>query len=730
MNHKDKQKKSFIFLCAFLLATGCRLGQPSLFSGEEFANPDIRWRPIPLWFWNDCEVSEAGIEAQLRGMIEKDGYGGCAILPFGAGFRPEYLSEEYFKLYGKAIDVVRSYGGQMSLYDEYGFPSGSMGAKHGDGIPRLANAHPGKTLKRLDKEEFETQVGEEFRLDLVQFEGKLMALDAVSFSDGSVIDLKGTLDGNVLSWTPRKDGAPWTVMAFFCRTDGDPNVDYLDPEAVKLFINGTHEEYYKRFGSDFGTTITSTFFDEPTMYRCEGRVWTDAFNERFRECYGDEADTLYPFLWYDLGEGTALARCKMFGLHSKLYAEGFMKEISEWSDAHGIVSTGHQDQEEVLNTTALSGDLMFCGKFMGGPGIDKIGGDRPAEHFYKVVSSSAYNWDHDMVMSETFGAMGNIPFETMYKTAIEQYSKGITNLIPHAVWYDDSKVSFLPELSFRNPVYSEGLPEFNLFLSRLRYVLDRRGRHVADIAVLYPVQTQYAGHHLDGELGRFAGGVRVECTDYDRVSQILTDSLGRDFTYLHPEVLGSRCSTDADGILTMHNEINTEHFNTLILPGVRVIDIEVLEKISKAASKGLNVIFTSQCPSVSASDNADDCMISGIVEEMLDSGLATFISVPTAEYINSALMSSLACADVLFEGGNQPFNVMHKVIDGAEIYYFGNIDDCASSNTVSLLGRKRGGKLMDPHTGEILPFKSEFSNGRTSFELALEPARSIFLVFE
>lgn len=33
-----------------------------------------------------------------------------------------------------------------------------------------------------------------------------------------------------------------------------------------------------------------------------------------------------------------------------------MKTIHDWAAAHGIRSTGHQDQEEVLNPVSVAGD--------------------------------------------------------------------------------------------------------------------------------------------------------------------------------------------------------------------------------------------------------------------------------------------------------------------------------------------------------------------------------------
>ena len=117
-----------ILLCS-LWCTACQAQDegPVLLETKEFAKPSMPWRPIPLWFWNNTQVTETALLSQLRQMVETDGYGGCAILPFGGGFRPGYLSDEYFRLYGTAIEQARSLGAHLSIYDEYGFPSGSMG---------------------------------------------------------------------------------------------------------------------------------------------------------------------------------------------------------------------------------------------------------------------------------------------------------------------------------------------------------------------------------------------------------------------------------------------------------------------------------------------------------------------------------------------------------------------------------------------------------------------------
>ena len=373
---------------------------------------------------------------------------------------------------------------------------------------------------------------------------------------------------------------------------------------------------------------------------------------------------------------------------------------------------------------------MLAGKHLNMPGIDKIGNGRATEDFYKVVSSSANNWDRTYVMSETYGAMGNIPVEKLYEVAIEQYTKGINHLIPHAVWYDDRNVTFLPELSWRNPLYNAELPQFNAFLSRLNYVLAREGRHVADVAVLYPIQTQYAGHKFDGPKGYYEGGIDVEGTDYPQISHYLTDDLGIDFTYLHPEVLDDRCTT-AGGRLNMNNPVNHEHFSVIILPGVKVISLSNLRKIEEAWKQGVRVVFTTQCPQQAADGSSADEEVKSIVERMLNASenRAYFLPSPSAASLAEVMNACLPDRDVLFSDGTHPFNYLHKVIDGHDVFYFGNIDATSASNTIRIRTSSTKFSLLNPHTGQTTePDMRQTGDGHMELSLQLRPNQSMLLV--
>ncbi len=732
-----------VLLLLMFAISGCRsdMPDPVLPSGQAFMEPPMEYRPVPLWFWNNTKVTADEIEQQVTSIIEKDLYGGFAILPFGDDFGPEFLSEDYFEVYGKALDLASNMGLHVSFYDEYGFPSGSAGAIHGDGIPRFKNQYPEHTIKRLDKTELFIKGLSGFEKEISP-SGELMGIVAMDTTTKERIDLSEMISGNMLRWdAPEGD---WRIMVFESVIDGDPNVDYLDPEAVRKFTGMIHQAYYDRFSNYFGTTIRSTFFDEPTMYRANGRMWTDGFNQKFIEKHGFNPALLYPALWYDIGEETAVARNYLFGFRSELYAKGFHKTIQEWCTLHGISATGHQDNEEVVNPVSTSGDLMKWSKYIDIPGIDKIGGNRPAERFYKVISSAAANWDKTLVMSETYGAMGNLDWEEMYHIAMEQYVKGINMLIPHAVWYNDQSVTFRPELSWRNPLYQDGLPEFNTFLSRLNIMLQPEGRMVSEIAMLYPITSLQADHHLDGPLGYYKGGVAIPDADYPDISEMLTNTLGYDFTYLHPEVIKQQCEV-INGSLHLNNLIHHNRFQMLIMPSMRTISPHTLQLAKEFYEDGGTIIFTTQLPVQSSEFDTHDQVRSTIaglfdvrtidnqhplLKTNSNGGRAYFIPNPDSLSLKNAIETSLTDFHVRFISGT-PLNYLHKQVGDADVFYFANLKPNDVNTKVALRGKMKL-ELHDPHSGllkEVKPATEIIGSATYStLDLHIPQNRSVFVV--
>ncbi|MHC4640167.1 MAG: glycosyl hydrolase, partial [Planctomycetota bacterium] len=453
----------------------------------------------------------------------------------------------------------------------------------------------------------------------------------------------------------------------------------------------------------------------------------------------------YPALWYDIGAETQAARNYLFGFRAELYALGFPKVIQDWCDKHAIEATGHQDQEEVINPVSVSGDLMKCFKYQAIPGVDKIGGNRPAERIYKIISSSAYNWDKTIVMSETYGAMGNLSWESMYAVAMEQYTKGINMLIPHAVWYDDKNVVFKPELSYRSTIYAERLPEFNTYIARLNVMLQNDGRHVSDIAVLYPIATLQGSHYLDGPLGFYKGGVTVPEVDYVDVGELLIAGAGRDYTFIHPEVLDGDCGIEGDE-LVLPNKIHAECFKVFILPGHKTILWSNLKKIKQFYDHGGKVIATGQLPFKSAEFGHDKDVVLAIeaifgtrepnasadfeVKKNRNGGMAIRLHRLNAQTLKTVLDVALKVYDVEYES-NKVLRHIHKIKDNTHIYLFANISKTQTDTYARLRGRMKL-EAWNPHTGEIIQpeyaLEVEAGCDVSRVKLSLPPLKSVFIL--
>jgi hypothetical protein len=524
-----------------------------------------------------------------------------------------------------------------------------------------------------------------------------------------------------------------------CRND-EAIVDYLDDEAAKLFVDMTHEEYRKHFGESFGSTITGTFFDEPTLYRAKGRSWTPDFNRKFKQRYGFSPVLYYPALWYNIGKETQEARNCLFGFRSDLYAEGYIKTVSDWSSKYGLRATGHQDNEEIVNAVGTSGDLMKCFKYLDIPGIDKIGGNRPTENFYKIISSSAHNGDHSLVMSETYGAMGNISWDIIYGIASDQYVKGINLLIPHAVWYNPENVTFKPELSSRNPLYADELPKFTTYLARLNAVMQNDARWSGDIAVLYPIETMQSGHYFDGPLGHYSGGVKIPGLDYVDVGVNLFDSLAYDFAFLHPEVLDGKCSVK-NNRLFLNNKVQYNEFSMLILPGCKTVSLSNLTKAYNFAKAGGTVVFTTCLPE-KATKQTDDEKVKKIIAKMFPSqakitsygklsttkkGKVLFVNNPASSNLQAAIDDSQTVAGLRFTGRDRVKNV-HKILSGKNIWFLANPENRTKNVEFEISGQYNL-QLWNPHTGEIagLPDVSH-ANGYTGVKLEIKSFQSLFLI--
>lgn len=730
-----------MFLPLFCIASTASSGEGPIDADtslrKDFADPPFQFKSRPLWFWNGPLSAERTC-AQLEGCKER-GYYGVGILP-AERMQYRFMSPEFLDQYKIAVEKAASIGMKLCLYDEYWFPSGSAGGL-------LAGKYPQALSKRLDMLAVDVIGPKEVSQALPG--GVFMGAVAMEMESKRRLNITSSVKDGALAWNV--PAGTWKVMIFTCVADGGAGlVDYLDPDAVKRFIELTYQAYYDKFPAHFGTTIDSAFYDEPAMYHVKGgRAWTAAFNDKFKAQYGRDPLVDYPALWFDIGPDTDSARNALFGFRSELYTRGFPKTVNDWCRDHKIQLTGHVDQEELVNPViGQAGDLIKAFKYQDIPAIDQVFAYGRASRAYKVVSSAAYNYDRPLVLTECYGGINRMPVANLYKEAMDQFAKGINVMVPHAVWYDQDKIIFQPDLSPSSPAFGQHLSEFNRYIGRLQRML-QGGRHVADIAVLYPIATLQAGSWF-GPGNPYDGCVQIPDADYMTVGELLALRVRRDFTFLHPEVLDEKCAVSGAEI-RLGNKVNAEQYKVFVLPASRVINLSTVRKIKQFYDNGGKVIATTRLPEVAAEPGGDG-EVRTVIAAMFGTnalshsgspcvatnssgGKAYLVPATGPAALKAALDDALPCGDVRFEsdldvrGGNLSY--IHKVVDGRDIYFFGNSSDTAVDTRVCLRGRLKL-QVWNPHSGNIADCDSisvaDKAGDATRIRLQLEPVRSLFIV--
>jgi len=715
---------------------------------RQFRTPAPEWKSRPLWFWNGPLDKTRTAEVMEKSVAS--GYHGFGILPTKE-MGVDFMSPEFLAQYKHAVETAARLGQKMCLYDEFWFPSGSAGGL-------LRQRYPEALSKRLDL--VETNLAGPAVASLELPKGDLMAAVAMNTRTCERLDLESSVAGGRLSW-PVPPGA-WKVMLFVCVDDGAGGlVDYLDPEAVKKFVGLTYERYYRAFPEHFGKTIDSAFYDEPTFHWVQGgRAWTPSFNQRFRARHHRSPALLYPALWHEIGPDTGAARNLLFGMRAEMFATGFVKTLADWCRAHGIELTGHVDQEEIVNPVGLCGDLIKSFAYQPIPGLDQIFAYGRGSRMYKVVSSAAVNYGRRRVMTECYGAM-QLPVPNLYREAMDQFAKGVNLMVPHAVWYQTNKITFPPELSYRTEPYASALPAYNDYIGRLQLIL-QQGRPVVDIGVLYPIAGLQAAYHF-GVGTPYEGGVISDWADYLNVGEQLSLELGRDFTYLHPETLDTRCRVRRHVLRLEHPEIHQE-YRVLILPGSVAISAANLARVKEFFDAGGKVIATTRLPRQSAEFGKDEDVRAALghifgaaavaASEVLErdganpaalsapvghpsanrngrGGAAWFLAKPNTAVLAGVLAEALPEPDVAWvnrptvRGGN--LSCLHKEIGGRDFYFFANSSDTPVSTAVRLRGRRRL-ERWDPHTGKITPQRAQIEGDATKVQVELAPVTSVFFV--
>jgi alpha-L-rhamnosidase len=720
-----------------------------------FLHPPAAYRGHAMWSFPLNTLTDQYVTSGIHDLANLN-YGGFFIE--AGGIRPgaqpavPFLSPEYFRLYNLALAEAKKSGLEVILYDDYAFPSGTAGGQMAEKFPQ----HMAKSLNMSERD-----AAGPAQLEIPVPKGIYIGAVLMNRDTHELRDVSDQRRADAVAF--HIPAGNWKAMVFYLPEARAHVVDYLDPAAVDAYISLTYQQYEKNFGQYFGNLITQTFYDEPSMHH-QDRMWTPGFNAAFQQKYGFPPMKFYPALWYDIGPDTAAARNALFGFRAELWRTNFIQKLNDWCAARHLRFGGHLDQEEPVNPTPLNGDLMKTFEHQAIPTVDDIWWWGRSNVSYKIVTSSGFNWDKPMVAAETYAAYRVLDEKIAFSVAMDQFAMGVNFQIPA-----------------RTPQPKR--PELNDYVGRLSYLL-QHGRHVADIAVLYPAPSLLAAYHNAGgvdfprastepapqitETAYAREGGPVFGVDYEALGESLFRGLRVDYTYLHPDVLTAR-STIANGKIVLNNQENREEFSVLFLPAGDTISVAAAARIQEFYEKGGKIIATGQLPTRSA-EFGKDAEVRRIVYDVFgvgpdeplkadlrraqdrqnfyvfwyytrkneSGGQAMFLPNTQPWLVDYALRQVLPTRDVDIQ---QPIvmpkvgpdydgalTYIHKIKDGRDIYFFANSTANPIDTKVILRGPKTL-RIWNPHTGaSAQPAEVSPGNTTTAVRLVLPPTTSLFLI--
>ena len=478
-------------------------------SSELFKSPTCEYRGTPFWSWN-CKMTPEILEKQI-GYLKEMGFGGFHMHS-RSGMDNAYLSDEFMSLVRGCVDKAKAEEMLAWLYDEDRWPSGAAGGlvtkepKYRARKLVFAPAELVKPSREYSAEKPLLDVSDELPMAQAIAEGKPYFVGAYDIS----LDKNGYLESYAkIKRNGKPKGDKWYA---FCITqpmsdwyNGYCYIDTLSEDAVKRFIEITHERYKECVGDEFSKTVPAIFTDEPqftkkgTLERptdkkaCE-LTWTPKFPTSYKRSYGSDILEHIPELFWDLPDGkVSLERYRYHDHICETFTNAFSKTCGRWCDKNGIPLTGHMLEEPTLYSQTYSvGEAMRAYKYFGYPGIDMLC-DRVELSTAKQTQSVVHQYGKEAMLSELYGVTNwDFDFRGHKFQGDWQAALGVTIRVPHLSWVSmkgGAKRDYPASISYQSPWYKEYKYVEDHF-ARVNTAMTR-GVPSVNIGVIHPIESYW-----------------------------------------------------------------------------------------------------------------------------------------------------------------------------------------------------------------------------------------------
>lgn len=573
---------------------------------QAFRNPGNAFRGAPFWAWN-CRLDREELLRQID-IFEQMGLGGF-MMHARVGLDTPYLGDEFMALVRVCCERAAAKGMKAWLFDEDRWASGAAG-----GLVTRDERYGARALRlTLTASAGATVAAATFPRCHCSGAGTLLARYAISLREGRLAGYRRLALGAVPVLKPGESlwHLYYEMEPPIGGCNGQSYVDTLNPEAIRRFIELTHERYLAVVGNFFGGVCPGIFTDEPTtvhrgsLTAAEARQdiripFTDDFPESFAADYGVDILEVLPEIFWELpGGATSVWRYRYHEHTTKRFAAAFSGVLGEWCGRHGIAFTGHFPGEQSLGSqTGCIGEAMRNYRSFQIPGVDNLGYGIELNTL-KQAQSVARQDGRAGLICELYGVTNwNFDFAGHKRQGDWQAALGVLYRVQHLAMVSmkgEAKRDYPASIGYQSPWHGEYRVVEDHF-ARLGSVLSR-GAPVVRIGVVHPIESFWlCCGPLDqtGEERQHREGLFAE------LSRWLLHGFN-DFDFISESLLPDQDQGAVGPVLA----VGAMRYEVVLVPQLRTIRATTLARLERFADAGGTVLFLGAVPDLVDAEPSD-----------------------------------------------------------------------------------------------------------------------------
>ncbi len=725
---------------------------------EQFITPPDSARPHTWWHWMNGNVTQEGITADLEAMA-KVGIGGAQI--FNVGDRSsvnipagpiEYLSDEWLELVYHAVKEAQRVGLEICMHNCAGWSSSggpwispeyamkkvtvSEAAVRGPAlldiqlsappvvrgyyqdIAVIAFPTPKNSTYRLSNTQQKAGFDSGYGIDL---DPRAAPAEAIIKSD-TVVDIseKTAADGR-LKWDC--PAGEWTVLRIGYTITGKDNhpapdsglgleCDKLSREAMDVHWQKGIQPILDKLGSLAGPVMNNLLIDS---YEVGINNWTKGFEKEFQARRGYAMTRYLPTLTGRVVESTAVSERFLWDYRrtlSDLFTANYFGYFADKCHAAGLLcSIEPYDGPFECMAIASKADILM-GEFWIGGGVNPS---------VRIASSVAHVYGRAIVGAESFtsapdaGRWQNHP-RSMKALGDEIWCNGINRYIfhryAHQPWLDKwpgmTMEQWGTHFERTNTWWNDG-QAWMRYIARSQFLL-QAGRFHADVL--------FFGGEFVPNGAVYRPDLKAKGYDYDAVG---TDLI--------------RALSVRDGKLVLPSGMQ---YSLLVMPATETMSAAVARKVLELLEDGATILATrpTQSPSLAGQPESDR-EVRAIADNIWGTGSEARVDrkawkgrILSGYSVEEALSRMGLRPDFAVLSEKRPMNFIHRIIEGADVYFVSNQQDEAGTVRCAFRVTGRKPELWNAEKGTAAAAMLwRPIDGGTEVALTLEPEESVFVVF-